>query len=110
MASHFEKEMDATFQISVVSVFLAPESGPVGIFKDFKIQFLVRLVAENMHFLHLLRKKDWNKNSSGEKKGNILCAFFKAKICNENKNKTSGPRIPQGIFCWSKAKILLHRE
>ena len=31
MASHFEKEMDATFQISVVSVFLAPESGPVGI-------------------------------------------------------------------------------
>ena len=48
MASHFEEEMDSTFQISVVSVFLAPESGPVEIFKDFKIQFPVRLVAENI--------------------------------------------------------------
>ena len=34
MTSHFEEEMDATFQISVVSVFLVEESGPVGIFKD----------------------------------------------------------------------------
>ena len=29
MTSHFEEEMDATFQISVVSVFLVQESGPV---------------------------------------------------------------------------------
>jgi len=38
--SHFEEEMDAAFQISLVSVFLAPKSGPVGMFKDFKIQLL----------------------------------------------------------------------
>ena len=48
MTSHFEEEMDATFQISVVSVFLVQESDPVGIFKDFKIQFPIRLVAENI--------------------------------------------------------------
>ena len=40
MASHFEEEMDAAFQISLVSVFLAQESGSVGMFKDFKIQLL----------------------------------------------------------------------
>ena len=39
MVSHFEEEMDVTF-LSFVSVFIAPESGPVGIFKDFKSQLL----------------------------------------------------------------------
>ena len=40
MACHFEGETDAASQISVISVFLASESGPVGIFNHFEIQLL----------------------------------------------------------------------
>ena len=35
MAYHFEEEIDATIQLSVVSVFLAPESGHVEIVQGF---------------------------------------------------------------------------
>ena len=35
MAYHFEEETDAGVQLSVVSVFLVPESGPVGIVQGF---------------------------------------------------------------------------
>ena len=72
MASHFEEEMDATFQISVVSVFLAPESGPVGIFKDIKIQFPVRLVAENI--FSSFEKKTETKTLA-ERSREIFCMF-----------------------------------
>ena len=72
MASHFEEEMDATFQISAVSVFLAPESGPVGIFKDIKIQFPVRLVAENI--FSSFEKKTETKTLA-ERSREIFCMF-----------------------------------
>ena len=42
MAYHFEEETDAATQLSVVNVFLVPESGSVGIVQgyDIKIQLL----------------------------------------------------------------------
>ena len=109
MASHFEEEMDATFQISVVSVFRAPEGGPVGIFKDFKIQFPVRLVAENI-FSSSFEKKTETKTLAGKSREIFCVLSSKQRFAMRTKLRTSGPRIPQGIFCWLKAKILLHGE
>ena len=49
MASHFDVEMHALFEILVVFFFLAPKGGPVGIFKDFKVQFFC-LGPLKLHF------------------------------------------------------------
>ena len=107
MTSHFEEEMDATFQISLVSVFLVQESGPVGIFKDFKIQFPVRLVAENI--FSSFEKKTETKTLAGRSREIFCVLSSKQRFAMRTKLRTSGPRIPQGIFCWLKAKILLYR-
>ena len=90
MASHFEKEMDATFQISVVSVFLAPESGPVGIFKDFKIQFLVRLVAENI-FSSSFEKKTGTKTLAGRSREIFCVLSSKQRFAMRTKIKPLDP-------------------
>ena len=93
MASHFEEEMDATFQISVVSVFLAPESGPVEIFKDFKIQFPVRLVAENI--FSSFEKKTETKTLAGRSREIFCVLSSKQRFAMGTKIKPLDPGYPK---------------
>ena len=89
MASHFEKEMDATFQISVVSVFLAPESGPVEIFKDFKIQFPVENIFSSFE------KKTETKTLAGRSREIFCVLSSKQRFAMRTKIKPLDPGYPK---------------
>ena len=93
MASHFEEEMDATFQISVVSVFLVQESGPVGIFKDFKIQFPIRLVAEII--FSSFEKKTETKTLAGRSREIFCVLSSKQRFAMRTKIKPLDPGYPK---------------
>ena len=104
MASHFLEELDAASQISVVSIFLAPESDPVGIFKDFKIQLLCLgplkardcLSRSSQKVTKIIfpppsEKKKQNKNISVKKQGNILCFLQRFENDMNEKETSSAP-------------------
>ena len=89
MTSPFEEEMGATFQISVVSVFLVQESGPVGIFKDFKIQFPIRLVAEII--FSSFEKKTETKTLAGRSREIFCVLSSKQRFAMRTKIKPLDP-------------------
>ena len=95
------KKWSPRFKFRLALSFLAPESGPGGIFKDFKIQYLC------LGKLHVVKqselsprtfspppseKKKTNKQTnkqnknSVEKQGNILCFFKGLRTMRTKKN------------------------